>query len=144
MTPADLARLHARAFAHDRPWSEAEFASLLDAPRTEIATDAHAFALGRRVLDEFEVLTVAVDPAHRNHGLGRATLARLLDKAEAQGAATAFLEVAEDNAPALRLYQASGFHEIGRRRGYYARRDGPAVDALVLSRTLSPSDAPNS
>ena len=144
MTPADLARLHARAFAHDRPWSEAEFAALLDAPGTEIVGTARAFALGRRVLDEVEVLTIAVDPDHRRRGLGQAVLRQLLERAKAKGAATAFLEVAEDNAPALRLYLASGFREVGRRPGYYARTDGPAVDALVLSRTLSPGNPPNS
>jgi ribosomal-protein-alanine N-acetyltransferase len=45
------------------------------------------------------------------------------------------LEVAVDNAAALRLYRRAGFAEAGRRRGYY-ERPGGRVDALVLTRVL--------
>ena len=51
------------------------------------------------------------------------------------GAARLFLEVSEVNAPALALYEAAGYAEIGRRKAYY--RDGS--DARVLGRTLAPS-----
>ena len=44
-----------------------------------------------------------------------------------------YLEVAEDNAAAAALYQSLGFSESGRRKGYYERPQGPAVDALVLA-----------
>ena len=47
-----------------------------------------------------------------------------------------FLEVAEDNAAALALYKGMGFQEIGRRKKYYHRPDGPAVDALNLALDL--------
>jgi ribosomal-protein-alanine N-acetyltransferase len=43
-----------------------------------------------------------------------------------------FLEVGEQNTPACRLYRRAGFHEVGRRQGYY---DGGAT-ALVLRRDL--------
>ena len=55
-----------------------------------------------------------------------------------RGAATAFLEVAEPNLAARALYARSGFHEAGRRRGYYRDPAGRAVDALVLSKPLMP------
>ena len=38
------------------------------------------------------------------------------------GARTVFLEVDEDNVPARRLYRRAGFREVGRREGYYPRR----------------------
>ena len=86
--------------------------------------------------DEAEVLTLATDPDHRRKGLARACLSAFDAGARARGATTAFLEVAEDNAPALALYRAAGYRETARRAGYYARRNGPKVDALILSKTL--------
>jgi ribosomal-protein-alanine N-acetyltransferase len=36
----------------------------------------------------------------------------------------------------VRLYRREGFAQIGERRGYYARPDGSAATALVMSRDL--------
>lgn len=136
MSPGDLARLHAAAFAQDRAWSAAEFASLLGLPGALLLGEARAFILARIVADEAEVLTLATDPGHRRQGLGSALLARFHAEARARGAVHAFLEVAEDNAPACALYAGAGYREVGRRPAYYARRDAPAAAALVLSRDL--------
>jgi N-acetylglutamate synthase len=45
----------------------------------------------------------------RGKGLGRAMVAALLDEARRRGAATAYLQVTADNAPALALYRRFGF-----------------------------------
>lgn len=132
---AALARTHARAFADDRGWTEAELRDLLADDKVILSGDARAFVLGRLALDECEILTVATDPDHRRQGLARAALNDLLTAAKAKGAATVFLEVAEDNTPARALYDRAGFAAVGRRRGYYRRADGN-VDALVLQLTL--------
>ena len=135
MTPEALARLHAAAFARDRPWTEAEFASLLALPGTLLLGDGRAFLLGRVAVDEAEVLTLATHPDHRRRGLAAVLLARFEEQARTLGAARVFLEVAEDNAPARALYEGHGYREVGRRKGYYARPEG-AVAALVLARPL--------
>jgi ribosomal-protein-alanine N-acetyltransferase len=57
-------------------------------------------------------------------------------EAARRGARRIYLEVAEDNAAARALYAAEGFEPIGRRRGYYARREGPAVDAITMRREV--------
>lgn len=57
--------------------------------------------------------------------------------AETRGAKTMFLEVAEDNHAARALYQNFGFAMVGRRPGYYARKEQTAMDALILSVALS-------
>jgi [ribosomal protein S18]-alanine N-acetyltransferase len=49
---------------------------------------------------------------------------------------TVFLEVEDGNRPALKLYERAGFHEVGRRPGYYQRGSGATVAALVLRRDL--------
>ena len=76
MTPDALARLHATAFEQDRPWSPEEFASLLTQPGTLLLGDERAFILGRVILDEAEVLTLATHPDHRRRGLATTLLAR--------------------------------------------------------------------
>jgi ribosomal-protein-alanine N-acetyltransferase len=52
------------------------------------------------------------------------------------GVRSVFLEVDAANSPALRLYEAMGFDEVGRREGYYRDNTGAASTALVLRRDL--------
>jgi ribosomal-protein-alanine N-acetyltransferase len=92
--------------------------------------------LGRTVLDEAELLTVAVHPAEQGRGLGGALLARFLEQAAARGARRAFLEVAEDNAAARALYGRAGFTPVGRRRSYFLAPGGRRIDAVVMARDL--------
>ena len=125
MTPADLAALHARCFTLPRPWSADEFAALLAQDSTILATRPQGFALIRVVLDEAELLTIAVGPEHRRTGLGRDLLSVAENAAMGRGVKMCFLEVGADNAA-----------ESGRRRGYYRLPGQPPVDALVLSRQL--------
>lgn len=136
MTPEALARLHAAAFQQDRPWSEPEFAALLAQPGALLLGDGRAFLLARITLDEAEILTLATDPANHRQGLAAKLLGAFHGEAAARGARRAFLEVAEDNAPARALYHGHGYRLTGRRPGYYRRPDGPAAAALVLGRDL--------
>jgi ribosomal-protein-alanine N-acetyltransferase len=137
MTPEALAALHTRAMAPDRGWSAAEFGALLDSAHVFAPGDARAFALGRAVAGEAELLMLATDPLHRRQGLARACLAAFEEEARARGATTAFLEVAEDNAAARALYAAAGWIERGRRPAYYSRSEGLAADALIMVRALT-------
>lgn len=137
MTPDDLARIHATAFTTPRPWSAQEFADLLASPHVFLVSDRQAFALGRVIADEAELLTIATDPSHRRLGLGQACLAAFEAEAHARGATSAFLEVAADNAPALALYTAGGWRITGTRPRYYHAPDGTRIDAQILSKPLS-------
>ncbi len=137
MTPADLAALHTAAMTTSRPWSAAEFESLLADRTTFLVTETTGFALGRAVADEAELLTVAVSPEHQRSRLGTRLLAAFEAEARARGAATAFLEVAEDNAPARALYARAGWQETGRRPAYYPRAGAPSAAAIVLRKALA-------
>ena len=130
-----LATLHAEAF--DTPWSAAAFADLLNQPGVQLEAEADGFILIRTVADEAEILTLAVHPSARRRGLGARLVRAAEARAVAAGAERLFLEVAEDNAAARALYAALGFQPMGRRPRYYARPQGPAIDALLLVLNLS-------
>ena len=136
MTPQDLAVLHAAAFSTTRAWSADEFAGLLAHQGTFAVGDTDCFALIRTVLDEAELLTIATTPAMRRQGCARATLLAGEARAKHSGAETIFLEVAEDNDAAIALYKRSGYHQIGRRPGYYLLKDGAPLAALVMRKSL--------
>lgn len=94
------------------------------------------FVMLRVVLDEAELLTVAVEPALQGRGIGGRLVARFLAAAEARGAVRAFLEVAADNRAARAVYARAGFAEVGLRRGYYVTQGQGRVDALIMARDL--------
>ncbi|UYV36186.1 GNAT family N-acetyltransferase [Rhodobacteraceae bacterium D3-12] len=137
MTPDALATLHARAFARLRPWSAPEFASLLTSPHVFLVTLPHAFALGRAVADEAELLTIATDPAHQRSGMGTACLKAFETAAVDRGAAQCFLEVDSENTAALALYRRFGFTSTGRRADYYSLPNGMRADAILMAKPLT-------
>ena len=139
MSPEALAALHADAFTVPPPWGAASFAALLASPQVFLVADpqGRAFALGRVILDEAELLTLATDPVHRQQGCARACLAAFDAEARLRGATTAFLEVAEDNVAARALYAATGWQPAGRRPGYYAAPQGGRIAALILSKSFA-------
>jgi [ribosomal protein S18]-alanine N-acetyltransferase len=136
---AAIATLHAASFR--RGWSEQEVEGLLTdrhvvAHRAMTGATMAGFIMSRRVADEAEILSVAVDHARRGRGLARNLLTLHLRRLAALGARTVFLEVDEHNAPAIRLYGRADFREISRRPNYYAGAGGEAAAALVLRRDL--------
>ena len=124
-----LALLHASAFA--KPWDASAIAALLAGPGGFAFAADDGFVLARAAGGEAEILTLAVRPAARGKGLGRALLLAAIAEARALGAATMFLEVGADNPAALALYAGLGFANVGKRKAYYDGRD-----ALVLSLPL--------
>jgi ribosomal-protein-alanine N-acetyltransferase len=136
---AAIAALHGKSFR--RGWSEQEVEGLLldrqvIAHRAVGGANLNGFILSRFVEDEAEILSVAVEVRQRGRGLARKLLNLHLRRLAGLGARAIFLEVDEHNAPALRLYQQAGFHEISRRRGYYPGADATAATALILRRDL--------
>ena len=91
------------------------------------------FALLRIVADECELLSLAVAPDERGNGVGALLLESAMEQARAAGAVRQFLEVAEDNTVARRLYDSRGFVPIGRRPDYYRRNDGTLAAAVTMS-----------
>jgi ribosomal-protein-alanine N-acetyltransferase len=75
--------------------------------------------------DEREILNVAVRPAYRRGGVGRA----LVEADLTRNRGSCFLEVRESNQVAINLYKAMGFEVVGRRADYY---DHPPEAAIVM------------
>ncbi len=136
MTAAELAALHARCFTTPRPWSEAEFGQFLGDAGYFFCTEPAGFVLGRAVVGEAELLTLAVDPDHRRAGVGRRLAEAFATQALARQADTAFLEVAAGNTGALALYTVSGYTESGRRPRYYTTPEGVKIDAILMKKNL--------
>ena len=134
-----LAQIHAAAF--DAPWSAADILRFAEDPggfalTAEAEDELAGFILCRVMAGEAEILTLAVPPRRRRRGVARALIGAATVFA-ARTAGAMFLEVAADNPVAIALYAGAGFSPVGRRVGYYARKGGPAVDAIVMRRTLN-------
>ena len=63
-------------------------------------------------------------------------LRQQIEAAAAAGVRSLFLEVAENNSPAVVLYSKFGFRQIGRRNAYYAASDGMRLAALTMKLEL--------
>lgn len=102
----------------------------------EQAGEVLACILVARVLDEAEIINVAVAAAERRQGHGRRLLQVTLAELDVQGVTRCHLEVRASNVPAIDLYRSEGFVPCGRRAGYYPLPDGATEDALLMSKTL--------
>lgn len=90
------------------------------------------------VLDESELMSLAVHPAFQRQGLGTFLLNAVLQEAAALGVVKMLLEVRESNQAARQLYERHGFVQDGIRRGYYAApgAGAPREDACLYSSSL--------
>ncbi len=130
-----LSAIHKGAF--EKPWDASELDGLLALPGTTALMAAdRAFILYRLAADEAEILTLATETHARHKGLATALVKAATTRLRADGAKSLFLEVAADNHPAQALYRKLGFKQAGRRRSYYERQVGPAIDADILRLSL--------
>lgn len=125
--------------AYAFPWSAGIFRDCLRAGYCcwvlEQQDEVRAYGIMQVGAGESHILNLCVRANGRGRGLGRALLSHLLEVAREHRADTALLEVRPTNRPALGLYLAMGFNEVGVRRGYYPGRDG-REDALILATYL--------
>lgn len=133
-----MAIIHAACF--DRPWPALDMAVHVGRDLClGLGAPLMSFAILRRSDIDAEILTVATDPNARGQGLAAHVLVAAEAQYRAAGLRTLFLEVAEDNMSARRLYKRLGFVPLGRRPGYYARPEG-RMAAITYSRDLKTED----
>lgn len=112
---------------------DADGAPIPDGPG-QSATPA-GFVLTRHVLDEEELLLIAVVPEFRQRGIGSLLIDRLFITARARGITRIYLEMRRGN-PAVHLYRKLGFEPIGERRHYYRMANGERIDAITFGRSI--------
>jgi [ribosomal protein S18]-alanine N-acetyltransferase len=115
------------------------YALVVDADGAPICAGPSAapagFVLTRHVLDEEELLLIAVAPHARRRGVGALLIKQLFDAAQDRGVARMFLEMRRGN-PAIHLYHRLGFEPIGERRNYYRMENGERIDAITFARSI--------
>lgn len=102
----------------------------------ETAQVVEAYGIMSVAARECHILNLCVRKQVQGKGIGKIMLEHLLGAAKRLHAETAFLEVRPSNKPALALYSAVGFNEVGIRRAYYPDTEG-REDALILALDLS-------
>ena len=78
--------------------------------------------------DNIDLLYIITEQNHYQQGVANALLKYLVDNYQVNNQ-TITLEVAVNNAKALKLYQKFNFYEVNRRKGYYN-----GVDAIIMRR----------
>lgn len=116
------------------PWSEGSVASELGNPlsRWLVALEGEqvlGYVGSQTVLDESDMMNLAVDPAFRRRGIARALVCALIEQLRKMGSRCLTLEVRASNESAQALYACLGFVQVGRRKNYYLN---PKEDALIL------------
>lgn len=103
---------------------------------------AAGFALGRVVVDDAELMLIAVRPALRGAGIGRDLLDRAIATSRDRGGTRLHLEMRDGN-DAVHLYRSRGFEPSGRRKAYYTGSLGQTYDAVTLTLDLAGSGLPS-
>jgi len=111
----------------------AKTASDTSAPgQMSVSDNTVGYICARRVLDEGEILNVAVSPEIRRCGIGRKLMDAAMHELRINGAVSVFLEVRSSNTAARRLYEAIGFKPEAIRKNYYRL---PTEDAILMKWT---------
>ena len=78
---------------------------------------------------EADMMNLAVAPAYRRNGIGKALVAELVAQLQSLDIHSLTLEVRQSNLPAVMLYENMGFSQVGLRPNYYQK---PKEAALIL------------
>ncbi|EXB49492.1 MULTISPECIES: ribosomal protein S18-alanine N-acetyltransferase [Acinetobacter] len=121
------------------PWNKQQFQESLASYQCTVYEQANqvvGFCILQPVLDEANLLLMAIHPSQQGKGLGY----KLLDQSIQQlknNPIQIFLEVRESNTAAIRLYEKTGFHQIDVRKNYYPNPDGSREHAVIMVKTCT-------
>ena len=116
------------------PWSQRSVASELDNPLAlwlvwEEDGQVLGYVGSQTVVDETDMMNVAVSAQARRRGIAQALVEALVIQLKQRGSRCLTLEVRTSNAPAIALSEKLGFRQVGRRPNYYSH---PKEDGLIL------------
>jgi len=126
-----LAEMEKQCFSD--PWDVYAFENILRNPAALfIIAEEDGLAVGYSgmtvVMDECDIINIAVIESHRRRGIGRKMVSSVLDVCKKHSVANVYLEHRESNTPAAALYESFGFVPYGRRKKYYK---APVEDAIL-------------
>ena len=147
MTLVDVERvLNIEQAVQAYPWTYGNFTDALnhgyECRVDEQDGEIRGYAVLMPVLDEAELLNIAVASGQQRKGLGRLMLREILHTARQKNTRRVFLEVRPSNIAAIALYGSLDFAEIGVRRGYY-QNDHGNEDAVMMACDLTSSKWPD-
>lgn len=127
-------------------WSAGALASMFSSPgmrgavirRSAARAVVEGFVLYRIVAGEAEIITIAVIEQCRKKGLGRELMVHVIRDCLTERLEKIFLEVAESNIAARKLYGSLGFKKVGERKGYYGQ---PAEKKQISRESVQSQDA---
>jgi ribosomal protein S18 acetylase RimI-like enzyme len=118
-------------------WTAARIARQIQHPESVVLTAKAAGELAGFAAMQFgygsaHLSLLAVEPAHRRHGIGRALLSWLEETARTAGTFAIALELRATSSAAYVFYSALGYRETGRTPGYYQGME----EAIRMARDL--------
>ena len=133
---AAIAQLEKQCFSD--PWSEksieTELSCRLSCWLVAMEGDTLVGYVGSQtVIDESDMMNIAVHPDFRRKGIAEALVAGLEEQLRQRGSKALTLEVRASNEPAIALYEKLGFIQAGLRKNYYRN---PKEDAHILRKEL--------
>ena len=131
-----MAKLHLLSGSLTRPWSESEYKILLSTDTIRFFYVENGFLVGRLIGPDAEILNVIVHPKYRRLGKARYLIDKFEKKAKEEGSSKCFLEVAESNSRANKLYQSLKYLSVGKRKNYYEFVDGRKDNASILAKEI--------
>ncbi|NHQ88391.1 ribosomal protein S18-alanine N-acetyltransferase [Iodobacter sp. HSC-16F04] len=142
LNASDIPQLMALdAATNSHPWDISHWQHSLKADvclGIDGSTELAAFAVAMKMVDEAELLLIAVQPNLQGKGVGQIIFNTLTQKLTKNGAQSLFLEVRESNSKARRFYESAGFAETGIRPAYYPAACGAGrEDALIFAMMMS-------
>ena len=127
-----IATLEAQVFSD--PWSEESIKDNVHSDNYLVMgafedEDLLGYVIYMLLSEEAELLRIAVKEEARNKGVATSLLDVMRNKTreEIKEVKTLFLEVRENNTAARKLYEKTGFVEVGMRKNYYSNPTENAV-----------------
>lgn len=141
MSEVDLEQVMAiEENVYEFPWSMGIFQDCLSAGYCcwlmEQDDRVSGYGIMSVLASEAHILNLCIKSDLQNNGLGKEMIDYLIDLAIVHHADVMFLEVRPSNEQALKIYEKSGFDEVGSRKDYYPAKFG-REDALILAKQLT-------
>lgn len=89
-----------------------------------LGNDIIGFAGIKITYDEADIMNIVTKKTYRQKGIGTILFNNLISICKELKIKTLFLEVNEDNLPAISLYKKLGFSQISLRKNYYKDKNG--------------------